>query len=85
MCECGIVPVVRQLMLKGVPVSCGVTYMLASPIINPLVMLSTMIAMYTTVFRLRAIIAISGLATLLVVVLCVTGYVWIPWITAAGM
>jgi len=241
MCECGIVPVVRRLMLKGVPVSCGVTYMLASPIINPLVILSTMIAfrskdswttswtvtglrvgmgyvvavavgimvwrllgeqqallpsrgnddadglhqkgnvfvdvlvhaaedfmvigatlvvgaalaavinsgfsraamepfaenplaavsgmsalavglnlcseadafvarsflvfplaaklaflvlgpmvdikliaMYTTVFRLRAIIAISGMTTLLVIVLCVAGYVWIPWITPAG-
>ncbi|OHB83557.1 MAG: hypothetical protein A2V98_23985 [Planctomycetes bacterium RBG_16_64_12] len=44
MCECGVVPVVRRLMLKGVPASCGVAYMLASPIINPLVILSTIIA-----------------------------------------
>lgn len=44
MCECGIVPVVRRLMRKGVPVSCAITYMLASPIINPLVILSTVIA-----------------------------------------
>lgn len=44
MCECGIVPVVRRLVRKGVPVSCGVTYMLASPIVNPLVILSTAIA-----------------------------------------
>ncbi|MFH1920646.1 MAG: permease [Planctomycetota bacterium] len=44
MCECGVVPVVRRLMLKGVPASCGVAYMLAAPIINPLVILSTMIA-----------------------------------------
>jgi len=44
MCECGVVPVVRRLVRKGVPVSCGVTYMLASPIINPLVILSTLIA-----------------------------------------
>jgi hypothetical protein len=44
MCECGIVPVVRRLVLKGVPVSCAVAYMLASPIINPLVIASTLVA-----------------------------------------
>lgn len=44
MCECGVVPVVRRLVAKGVPASCGVAYMLASPIINPLVILSTTIA-----------------------------------------
>jgi uncharacterized membrane protein YraQ (UPF0718 family) len=44
MCECGVVPVVRRLMNKGVPASCGIAYMLASPIINPLVILSTMVA-----------------------------------------
>jgi len=44
MCECGVVPVVRRLMRKGVPVSCGITYMLAAPIVNPLVMLSTFVA-----------------------------------------
>jgi hypothetical protein len=43
-CECGIVPVVRRLMSKGLPVSCGVTYMLAAPIVNPLVILSTLAA-----------------------------------------
>lgn len=43
-CECGIVPVVRRLMRKGLPVSCGVTYMLSAPIVNPLVVLSTIAA-----------------------------------------
>jgi uncharacterized membrane protein YraQ (UPF0718 family) len=31
-------------MRKGLPVSCGVTYMLAAPIVNPLVVLSTLAA-----------------------------------------
>ena len=44
MCECGIVPVVRRLVLKGVPASCAVTYMLAAPIVHPLVIVSTLIA-----------------------------------------
>ena len=43
-CECGIVPVVRRLLRKGLPVSYGVTYMLAAPIVNPLVILSTLAA-----------------------------------------
>ena len=40
-CECGIVPIVRRLLHKGLPLSCGVTYMLASPIVNPIVIFST--------------------------------------------
>jgi uncharacterized protein len=43
-CECGIVPVVRRLINKGLPISCGVTFMLASPIVNPIVAFSTFAA-----------------------------------------
>jgi uncharacterized membrane protein YraQ (UPF0718 family) len=43
-CDCGIVPIVRRMLKKGVPLSCGVTYMLASPIVNPLVISSTIVA-----------------------------------------
>ncbi len=41
MCECGIIPVIRRLLRKGVPLSACVSYLLAGPIINPIVMLST--------------------------------------------
>ncbi len=40
-CECAIVPVIRRLVKKGLPVSCGITYMLAAPIVNPITALST--------------------------------------------
>jgi uncharacterized protein len=40
-CECAIVPVIRRLVAKGLPVSCAMTYMLASPIVNPLTAFST--------------------------------------------
>lgn len=43
-CECGIVPVIRRLVAKGVPLSVGVTFMLAAPIINPVVAASTFMA-----------------------------------------
>lgn len=41
MCECGIVPVIRRLIAKGLPVSNGVAYMLAAPIVNPITAIST--------------------------------------------
>ncbi len=44
MCECGIIPVMRRLLRKGLPVSCCVAYLLAGPIINVVVMLSTFMA-----------------------------------------
>lgn len=44
MCECGVVPVIRRLMKKGLPVSCAVTYLLASPVVNPIVAVSTFAA-----------------------------------------
>ncbi len=41
MCECGVVPVIRRLMAKGLPVSNAVVYMLSAPIVNLVVVLST--------------------------------------------
>lgn len=43
-CECAIVPVIRRLLKKGLPLSVGVTYMLAAPIINPVTLTSTLAA-----------------------------------------
>lgn len=43
-CECGTVPVIRRLSNKGLPLSCAVTFMLASPIVNPIVAFSTFAA-----------------------------------------
>jgi uncharacterized protein len=40
-CECAVVPVIRRLVKKGLPVSCAVTYMLAAPVINPITLFST--------------------------------------------
>jgi uncharacterized protein len=43
-CECGVVPVVRRLYSKGLPMSVGVTFLLAAPVMNPVVLISTYIA-----------------------------------------
>jgi hypothetical protein len=44
MCECGIVVVMRRLLRKGLPLSCCIAYMLAGPIVNVVVLLSTYVA-----------------------------------------
>ena len=43
-CECGIIPVVRKLFKKGLPMYIGMTMVMAVPIINPVVILSTYFA-----------------------------------------
>ena len=40
-CECAIVPITRSLIKKGLPVGIGITFMLAVPIVNPVVIMST--------------------------------------------
>jgi uncharacterized protein len=44
MCECGLVPVIRRLIRKGMPTSCALTYLLSAPIVNPIVAASTIAA-----------------------------------------
>jgi uncharacterized protein len=43
-CECGSVPVARRLILRGVHPAAGVAFMLASPVMNPIVLASTWVA-----------------------------------------
>jgi len=43
-CECGIVPITKRLLNKGVPLQAGIGFMLTGPIINPIVLFATYIA-----------------------------------------
>lgn len=43
-CECAIVPVVRRLFKKGLPLGAGIAFLLGAPIVNPLVGISTAVA-----------------------------------------
>ncbi|WP_419876493.1 permease [Candidatus Pristimantibacillus sp. PTI5] len=43
-CECGIVPITKRLINKGMPLHAGIAFMLTGPIINPIVLFSTYIA-----------------------------------------
>ena len=43
-CECGVASIARRLLKKGVPSHIAMTYMIAAPVINPLVIAATYIA-----------------------------------------
>jgi uncharacterized membrane protein YraQ (UPF0718 family) len=40
-CECGVVPVTRRLYGKGLPLPVGIGFLLAAPVVNPVVLFST--------------------------------------------
>lgn len=43
-CECGNVPVARRFLLQGLPTSVAVSFLLAAPTVNPVVLWSTYVA-----------------------------------------
>lgn len=43
-CDCGMVPITSRLIKKGVPLPQAITFMLASPAVNPITFLSTLYA-----------------------------------------
>ena len=60
-CDCAVIPVSKRLFKKKVPINVCVSFMLASPIINPVVLLSTYSAFYNTnpeLFWLRLVLGI---------------------------
>jgi len=40
-CECGVIPLARRLLKKGVALPAGIAFLLSAPVINPIVMAST--------------------------------------------
>jgi len=69
-CECGVVPIVRRLIRKGVPHHIAIAYMLAAPVLNPVVLVSTYVAFRGSILMLlsRAFIAIVVAAVVGIVV-----------------
>lgn len=71
-CECAIVPVTAGLVKKGVSLPVAVTFMLAAPIINPIVIVSTLyafpghpeITIYRIYFGLVIALAVGIILTL---------------------
>ncbi len=64
-CECGVVVVVRGLLSRGLPLPQAVTFLLAAPILNPVVLFTTWLAFHDV--RYPVCRAFGGLAIALVV------------------
>ncbi|MEW9699233.1 permease [Paenibacillus sp. SI8] len=47
LCECGMIPVVKRLIHKGMPITVGVVFILVGPVLNPVVYISTRMAFQT--------------------------------------
>jgi uncharacterized membrane protein YraQ (UPF0718 family) len=66
MCECGMIPIVRRLILKGMPVYIAVVFIIAGPILNPIVFAATLMA-----FRNHPSIAYSRMGLAFIVVILI--------------
>ena len=80
-CECGAVPVARRLVDQGVPRAAALTFLLAAPAVNPVVLVATAVA-FPDDPKVVLARALGSMATALTM-----GWLWIrigrpEWITA---
>jgi uncharacterized membrane protein YraQ (UPF0718 family) len=66
-CECGSVPVGRRLLARGIDPAAGIAFMLAAPILNPIVLASTWVAYQGRGKALEMTAARAGLGLLIAV------------------
>lgn len=68
-CECGVVPIARRLLGKGLPAQTALAYMLAAPVVNPVVVLATWTAfrgdLKLTAARVGLVVLAAGTVALL--------------------
>ncbi len=69
-CECASVPVARRLIGQGVPDAAALTFLLAAPAVNPVVLVATAVA-FPGEPRMVAARLLGSLATA-----CVMGWLW---------
>jgi uncharacterized membrane protein YraQ (UPF0718 family) len=67
-CECGSVPVARRLILRGIHPAAGFAFMLASPIVNPVVLGTTIVAYGGSGFAPEMVAGRAGLGLCMAVV-----------------
>ncbi|CAM4030395.1 permease [Mesobacillus thioparans] len=69
-CECGIVPIIRRLVGKGVPIAAAIGFMLTGPLINPIVIASTYMA-FGNDFKIAALRMGIGFVIAIIIALLV--------------
>ncbi|MDD2376720.1 MAG: permease [Clostridia bacterium] len=71
-CDCAVIPVARRLIKKGIPLNVGVTFMLASPIINPIVIIATIYSFGATIPSMVIYRSLLGMAIAIVIGLIIS-------------
>ncbi|PEZ03590.1 hypothetical protein CN326_18030 [Bacillus sp. AFS018417] len=66
MCECVIIPIIRRLIQKGLPLHVGMVILVTAPILNPVVFLSTFYA-----FRMNPTIVYARFGLAFLVAICI--------------
>jgi uncharacterized protein len=69
-CECGSIPAARSLVYRGAPMSLGVAFAIAAPVINPIVFISTSAA-FAGVFGWSFVLWRFGLTIIIAVLTAV--------------
>jgi len=75
-CECGSVPVARRLVAKGMSPAAAITFMLAAPILNPVVLVATAVAYRGRDILWPMVLGRAGLGLLVAMVAA--------WVVGAG-
>ncbi|MBP2632266.1 MAG: Protein of unknown function transrane [Firmicutes bacterium] len=69
-CDCGIIPIVRRLLMKGIPLHTAIAFMLAAPIMNPVAATATLYAFRMNInmvfFRLGTAVFIACLVGIII-------------------
>ncbi|NOK59217.1 MAG: hypothetical protein GFH27_549283n322 [Chloroflexi bacterium AL-W] len=68
-CECGSIPTARRLIAKGAPLPMGIAFVLAAPVVNPVVIASTWVA-----FSIRPEIVLARVG-LTILIACAVGII----------
>ena len=66
-CDCAVIPISRRLIKKGIPLNVGVTFLLASPIINPIVIIATIYSFGATIPSMVIYRSLLGIAIAIVI------------------
>ncbi|MDH2363847.1 permease [Priestia megaterium] len=65
-CECAIIPVIRKLLKKGMPLHIGVVILVGAPILNPVVFAATFYAFQSNMSIVYSRIGLAAVACILI-------------------
>ncbi|HLF90652.1 MAG TPA: permease [Anaerolineales bacterium] len=75
-CECGVAPLTRRLIRKGIPPHVGIAFLLASPVANPIVIASTLL--FLRGFERRTVLYLIALPLMMVILAAVIINLYFP-------